>query len=188
MGTYSALFIDDEYIKKYSPLGRSIDPDEVYPFVSEAQSMYIQDLLGTPLYDSLVQKVANNTTLSSIEWELVETFSKSLAYWAIYLALPHISMKIRNGGVLKVTPENTQATDLSELRYIREEIKNLAEFWAQRTVNFLCQNSSSFPLYNATSKDMYPSSGQYDSDIYLDDYGDYTEREREFLRKYLYKN
>lgn len=188
MGTYSALFIDDEFIKQHSPLGRSMDPQEVYPFVSEAQDMYIQDLLGTPLYDSLVQKVATSTSLSAIEWQLIDIFSKSLAYWSVYLALPHLSIKIRNGGVAKSQGENTQNTDLSELRYIREEVKNLAEFWAQRTVTFLCENKTSFPLYNASSDDMYPSNGQYDSDIYLDDFSDYTEREREFLRKYLYKN
>lgn len=191
MGTYSALLIDDEYIKQYTPLGRSMDPKEIYPFISEAQNMYIQDLLGTPLYDDIMEKTYHSPTgasYSSIEWQLVDLCSKSLAYWSVYLALPHISIKMRNGGLNKPLPESTQTTDLSELRYLREEIKNLAEFWSQRVVNFLCENSNSFPLYGSSSDDMYPSTGQYDSDIYLDDYGDYTEREKEFLRKYLYKN
>lgn len=190
MGTYSALFIDDEYIKKNSPLGRSMDPEEIYPFISEAQAIYTQDLLGTPLYDNLIYKAdsLNNPTgtFSAIEWQLIDIFSKSLAYWSIYLALPHLSIKIRNGGVAKSAPDNVQVSDLGEIRYIREEIKNLAEFWAQRTVTFLCENSTSFPLYNSTSEDMYPSNGQYDSDMYLGPYNDdYTEREIDFLRKYL---
>lgn len=191
MGTYSALLIDDEYIKQYTPLGRSMDPKEIYPFISEAQNMYIQDLLGTPLYDDIMEKTYHSPTgasYSSIEWQLVDLCSKSLAYWSVYLALPHISIKMRNGGLNKPLPESTQTADLSELRYLREEIKNLAEFWSQRVVNFLCENNTSFPLYGSASDDMYPSTGQYDSDIYLDDFGDYTEREKEFLRKYLYKN
>lgn len=190
MGTYSALFIDDEYIKKNSPLGRSLDPEEIYPFISEAQAIYTQDLLGTPLYDDLIYKsdsINNPTgTFSAIEWQLINIFSKSLAYWSVYLALPHLSIKIRNGGVAKASPDNVQVSDLSEVRYIREEVKNLAEFWAQRTVTFLCENSTSFPLYNAASEDMYPSNGQYDSDMYLGPYNnDYSQREIDFLKKYL---
>ena len=65
-------------------------------------------------------------------------------------------------------------------------MKNLAEFWNQRVVNFLCENSTSFPLYNAVSDDMYPSGTQYDSDIYLDNrYTDLTFDELKFLKKYL---
>ena len=48
--TFSALFIDDQYLKDYTPLGKSVDINEIYPFVEEAQNVYIQDVLGTPLY------------------------------------------------------------------------------------------------------------------------------------------
>lgn len=184
--TFSAIFIDDEYLKTYSPLGKSIDVDEIYPFVENAQDIYTQDVLGTPLYIDLAYKLFTGVTYSSVESNLVDICSKSLCYWTVYLALPHLYLRIRNAGVVKSQSENTQNSDLGELKYLKEEMKNLAEFWNQRAVNFLCENSSSFPLYNAASDDMYPSGTQYDSDIYLDDrYTDLTFDELKFLKKYL---
>lgn len=181
-----ALFIDDEYLKVYSPLGKSIDVDEVFPFVQNAQNVYIQDVLGTPLYNDLVNKVATGVTFSTIEWELVDLCSRALVYWTVYSALPSLYIKIRNAGVVKQQSENTQNADLSELKYLREEQKNLAEFYNTRIVNFLCDKSTQFPLYNAVSKDMYPSVKQYDSDMYIEDgISDLTYEELRFLKKYL---
>jgi hypothetical protein len=55
--TFSALFIDDQYLKDYTPLGKSVDINEIYPFVEEAQNVYVQDVLGTPLYMDLEYKL-----------------------------------------------------------------------------------------------------------------------------------
>jgi hypothetical protein len=189
--TFSFLFIDDEYLKTYTPLGKSIDVDLIYPFVQEAQNIYTQDLLGTPLFNYLEWKLYIGTTFSTPyfiqqEVDLINIASKALAYWTIYLALPHLAIQIRNIGVARATSDNTTISTVQELKYIREEMQNLAEFWNQRVVNFLCENSEYFPLYNAKSDDMYPTTYQYDSDIYIEDrYKDLTMEELKYLKKYL---
>jgi hypothetical protein len=181
-----ALFIDDVYLKDYTPLGKSIDIDEIYPFVSDAQDVYTQDVLGTPLYNDLVNKLYQGVTYSSIELQLVDLCSKALSYWTIYMALPNLAIKIRNIGLARTQGENVQQSTMEELKYIREEMKNLGEFFNTRIVNFLCEYSNQFPLYDAASDDMYPSIRQYDSDIYLEDgYKDLSYEELRFLKKYL---
>ncbi len=184
--TFSALFIDDNYLKSYTPLGKNLDADEIYPFVQESQDIYIQDVLGTPLYDDLTWELYSGITYSTVERTLVDICSKSLAYWTVYLALPHLAIKIRNIGVARTAGENTQQSTMEELKYLREEMKNLAEFWQTRVVNFLCDKSIEFPLYNAATNDIYPSINQYDSDFYIEDrYKDMTYEELRFLKKYL---
>lgn len=189
--TFSYLFIDDEYLKTYTPLGKSIDVNQIYPFVREAQDIYTQDLLGSPLYNYLEYKLYSGLTFSTTyflqqEIDLINICSKALAYWSIYLAIPHLAIQIRNIGVARPTGENTQVSTVEEMKYIREEMMNLAEFWNQRVVNFLCENSTYFPLYGAASKDMYPTTYQYDTDIYIEDrYKDLTLNEIKFLKKYL---
>ena len=186
-----SLFIDDNYLKQYSPLGKSIDVDEIYPFVSSAQDVYIQDVLGTPLYNDFLTKTSNmivgtGVTFSSYEWNLLNLCSKALVYWTTYMSLPHIYLKIRNAGVIKSQSENTTNSDLSEMKYLREEMKNLGEFWNTRCVTYLCQYSVNFPLYQAASTDMYPSIKQYDADIYIEDgISDLTFEELRFLKKYF---
>ena len=63
-----SLFIDDNYLKTYSPLGKSIDVDEIYPFVSNAQDVYSQDILGTPLYNDFMTKTSNYITGSGVTY------------------------------------------------------------------------------------------------------------------------
>lgn len=187
----ATLFIDDNYLKDYSPLGKSIDVDEIYPFIGNAQEIYTQDVLGTPLYNDFETKATNlvnlsGATFSATEWELFNIVSKSLIYWTVYLALPHIYIKMRNAGVVKQQSDGTVNSDLGEMKYIREEMKNLAEFWGTRAVNYLCANSNDFPLYGAVSDDMYPNTIQYDSDIYIEErYKDISFDEMKFLKKYL---
>jgi hypothetical protein len=187
----ATLIIDDQYLKENSPLGKSIDVDEIYSFVSNAQAIYTQDVLGTPLYNDLLQKTDNyisgsGVTFSSYEWELLDICSKALTYWTVYMALPNLYLKMRNAGVVRPQAEFTQNSDLSEMKYLREEMSNLGEFWNTRASNYLCNNSSEFPLYNSASTDMYPNNTQYDSDIYLEQrYSDLTADELRFLKKYL---
>lgn len=184
--TFSALFIDDQYLTTYTPLGKSIDIAEIYPFVEEAQNVYIQDVLGTPLYLDLEYKLYTGVTYSNIERQLVDICSKALAYWTVYMALPHLAIKIRNLGVARPTATDAQVSTIDEMKYVREEMKNLGEFWNTRAVNFLCENSNLFPLYQAASDDMYPNTRQYDSDIYLEEtMRDLTLEEIRFLKKYL---
>jgi hypothetical protein len=184
--TFSALFIDDQYLKDYTPLGKSVDINEIYPFVEEAQNVYIQDVLGTPLYIDLEYKLYTGVTYSNIERQLVDICSKGLAYWTVYMALPHLAIKIRNLGVARPTATDAQVSTIDEMKYVREEMKNLGEFWNTRVVNFLCENSTLFPLYQAASDDMYPNTRQYDSDIYLEEtFRDLTLEEIRYLKKYL---
>lgn len=189
--TFSFLFIDDEYLKTYTPLGKSIDVEQIYPFVQEAQNIYTQDLLGTPLYNYLEYKLYSGLTFSTQyfiqqEIDLINIASKALAYWTIYLSLPHLAIQIRNIGVGRATSDNTQVSTIEELKYIREEMQNLAEFWNQRVINYLCENSLYFPLYNAASDDMYPQTYQYDSDIYIEDrFKGINLDELKILKKYL---
>jgi len=181
-----AIIIDDNYLKTYSPLGKSIDIDEIYPFVENSQDIYTQDVLGSPLYVDLIDKLYNGVTYSTYEMELVDICSKALCYFTCYMALPHLYLKMRNAGVIKQASEGTQTSDLSEMKYLREEMKNLGEFWNTRAVNYICANTTEFPLYDAASDDMYPATRQYDSDIYLEDgLKDLTYEELRFLKKYL---
>lgn len=187
--TFSAAFIDIEYLTDMTPMGSNLDPLQVAPFILEAQDVYIQDILGTPLYDNLCYNIYINNgspTWTSDENIIVELASKCLAYYTTYMAIPHMAIKIRNSGVVRTQADNIVQTSMEEVRYIREEVKNLGEFYSQRLINYLCDNSNKYPLYNVTG-DMKPTSTQYDCDLYLDNLTNFTNEERKFLNQYYYR-
>ena len=188
--TFSAVLIDTEYLTDLTPMGANIDPLQIAPFIEEAQDVYIQDILGTAFYNDICYKIYSGYTQSSWttdEYVVVELSSKILAYYTVYMALPHLAIKIRNVGVARTQGDNIIQSTMEEMRYLREEVKNLAEFYAQRLINHLCTYASKYPLYVNPGKDVPPTSGQYDSDIYLDNgvYG-LTDAERKFLQQYYW--
>lgn len=185
--TFSSLLIDEVYLQNNTSIGQNIDALAIFPFIESAQDIYIQDLLGTAFYNDLTYKLDVGTTWSNDELIVVELASKALAFWTVYMALPHLAIKIRNVGVARPISDNTQPSTMEELRYIRNEVKDTAEFHSQRLTMYLVNHMTLYPLYRGPNTDMSPSNGQYDSDIYLSPYGDYTEAEQRFLNAY-YRN
>jgi len=195
MMTFSA-FIDPDYVKNNVPMGKNIDEDEFLPFIKEAQSVYIQDLIGTPLYEDLMEKTimtgtASITTspyLSTYERWLYELLSKSQAYRVVQLAAFHITYKLRNAGLVQAQAQYTQNLSLKEIDALEQRMENLANHYADRAKKFLCENSDQFPLYTAASEDMYPNSYNDVDDVYFpDDYSGGTKymTYNEFVSRYL---
>ena len=190
--TYSATFIDVDYLRDITPIGANLDTNEVAPFILEAQDIYIQDILGGAYYDSLCYTIYSATAtpaFSTADNIIVEMVSKCLAYWTVYEAIPHLTIKIRNIGVAQPQADNITSANMEQMRYIREEIKNKAEFWQKRTIDYLCVNKANYPLYSNPGNLVSPTNQSYDSDIYIENgiYGGLSQAEINFLKQYYYR-
>ena len=72
--------------------------------------------------------------------------------------LPHIKYKIVDKGILNGTSEETQATTLDELKYLRESTLNTAQFYNERVIEYFRDNPGMFPDYETPGTDgMYPN-------------------------------
>ena len=100
----NAFFISETYLKDNSPLNRNIDMDELYPFAKTAEEIYIQEAIGTALYDDLIAKIIANT-LSANEIELCKKIRSALVWWTVYDAIPFMATKIRNIGIVEQNGE-----------------------------------------------------------------------------------
>ena len=147
----SAFFISETYLKDNSPLSGNVDIKELYPFAKTAEDIYIQEAIGTCLYDHLISTLtASPPNYNSDEMELMKKIRAALVWFTCYDALPFIGTKIRNIGVVQQTGENlSSASDLKEAA-LRKEIKNKADFYLKRLQDYLCANSTLFPQYNCS--------------------------------------
>ncbi len=162
-----ALFISQEFLKSYAPMSGNVDIALVFPHVEAYQSLYIQDVLGTSLYIDLQNKVVANT-LSNIEIQLLDLCRQAIAWGALAKALPWINIQVRNKGLEKQTSDNASNADLADLKYLRNEANNTANFYIERIKRFLCDNSQSFPEFLEGNEDVIPSnSSSYHSGLYL---------------------
>jgi len=155
------LFTSEAYIKKFTPIGELVDWSDIEPTVHLVQDSYIQDILGTNFYNYL-QGVYSAQTLNADEITLMNYIKPTLGHRVAEQAAPFIHMQIKNKGIMTQNGDYAQPIDLDNLKYLRNELRNRAEFYAKRLTNYLCDNRDLFPQYkDNNSTDMKPNKGGY---------------------------
>lgn len=166
---YIYPLISETYIKQNTPIGTNIDIELLESNIQYAQETYIQDILGTALYQDIQTKYKNQN-LNSNEEVLMLYIKPVLAYRTGEVAIPFLQNQLRNKGIVNMNSENALQADIERMRYLRDELKGRSEFLSQRLITYLCNNSSLFPLYSSPEDDMYPTnSSQYECDLWFEE-------------------
>ena len=153
------LFIQPKDITTYTSINGSVDVDKILPFIYKSQEIYIQDILGTKLYEKLKTDISGST-LSGNYITLLNTYIKPvLIHYTLMSALPYLSITITNGGVYRYNPDNSTSLSKNEIDSLVNSEKDAAQYFSQRLLDFLNYNSSSmFPeFYQNTNEDISPS-------------------------------
>ena len=147
---YVALLVSEQRLKQWTGLDENVRTEEITPWIISAQDVYMQTALGTSFYNRLKEGVIAND-LNANEQELLNDYiAPCLMQYALYLMMPTIKYKIVEKGIVSGTSEETQPTTLEELKYLRQSVLDLAEFYDQRLREYLRQAvSGTFPLYTS---------------------------------------
>lgn len=147
-------FISTEYLRQNTPIEQNVDDDKITPFITQAEQTYLQQSIGETGLNALKNGIINNT-LTQDETDLIRNYIQPLvAQYTFYLALPFIAFKATNKSLSKESSEYSTPVDLEELKYIRNNVKDVAEFYQRRLVKYLLDYPSSFTWYaNPAPKD-----------------------------------
>ena len=152
------LFIQRKDLVTFTSANGNIDTDKLLPYVDMSQSIEVQRLLGTKLYDKLKADITSGT-LTGNYLTLVDTYIKPiLIHYAMMYALPYLSVTISNGGVYRNNPENATALNSDEINTLVEKERDTAQYFSQRMIDFLNFNAGSqFPeYYTNNNEDISP--------------------------------
>lgn len=162
------LFISEDYLKKYTPIGKLVQWTELEPTALIVQQSTMQDILGTNFYNYLLDKFSTQT-LNTNEIILMNYIKPALAYRVADKTLPFIHYQIKNKGAMVQRGDYSDAVDIDTLRYLREELSGSAEFHEKRLIEYLCKNENLYPEYKNNNMDyMKParnSNDRYDSGL-----------------------
>ena len=164
----NTLLISEAKLKRFTDINNALDPDLLSSIIRESQIIHITRLLGTPLYDKILSLVDNNTLTGNYQTLVNDYVQDSLLYWAYYESLESIYLRPRNAGLVKPTGgENNIDADIALYDKKRQSVKNKAEYFSERLVDYLCFNNSLYPEYNqAVNDDIFPDQGvQFKSPI-----------------------
>lgn len=165
----NVLFISEARLKSLTAIHDNVTPSDLMPYVLQGQDIYIQDLLGTSFYNSLKTAVSASTLTAAEDTLIDDYLSPTLANYALYLAIPTLNYKFKNKAVLNPTSEESNSTTLEEIKYLRQSVQDAAQFYAERTIDYLKANDSEFPNYtNPDSDYMLPNKiTQYNHGVYI---------------------
>ena len=167
------LFISEEKLKDSTTIGLNVDTDLLLPYIKQSQKLYVETKLGTDLTEALktliVAGTVNDGGNEAYATLLNDYIGEMLPSFALYMALPFLRFKIENGNIYSKTSETGNALSESEAQHFREEIMNTASYYRERLIDYICNNTSSFPEYSTnTGADVNPSSENYYSNMNLE--------------------
>jgi hypothetical protein len=184
MAIQHTLYISSTRIKKDTALGGSVDDNIIMPYILLAQDMFILPVLGTDL-DAKLKAEIQAGSLSGAYKTLVETYIQPALVQASFSELaPFLRLRFVNNSVVVMGDTDTgSSATYDDLRPLMDRAKDAAEFYRQRLIDYLRNNSSSFSEYTSNSgSDLDPTVNNYFAGINLDVNVPRSNRLRGFLQ------
>jgi hypothetical protein len=160
------LLISEQKLKDSTAINLNVDVNILLPYVLQAQTLYIEPKLGTQLYEhikGLIQAgTIGNVGNAAYKTLLDDYISFVLVNYSFYHAIPYLRFKIENGNIYSKTSETGTALSTEEAQSLREEISNTAQYYTERLIEYIRNNTSLFPEYSTNSgADVNPDKNAY---------------------------
>jgi hypothetical protein len=165
----TTFIISEANLRQFTDINNNVDSELLKNAIRESQDIELQRLLGTKLYNKILEDIKTNTLSGVYEVLVLEWVQNFLLYAAYYYALEDIYLRPRNNGLLIPTGgENSEKADGTWYNRKRQSVENKKEFYGERLTNYLIQKQGLYPELNSNVElqQMYPDFGvQYKSPI-----------------------
>ena len=138
--------INESYFKSYSPLPENYNLKEIWPYVHIAEKLWVEPVLGTPLYEELLEQV-NNNEVTELNSTLLLNVYPYLCHATVYEGLPFLSYHVSQVGITKGFSENSTGITEKEVNYINTHIRSQVEVMKKLLKKFLDEHHDLYPLY-----------------------------------------
>jgi|TARA_R110000824_G_scaffold75358_1_gene191361 hypothetical protein len=156
------LFISEQKLKDSTAIALNVDVEILLPYVRQAQKLYVESKLGTDLTQKLKDEITAGTLAGAYKTLVDDYIGDMLPNWAFYHAVPFLRFKVENGNIYSKTSETGTSLSTEEAQHLREEVRNTAEYYTERMIDYVTNNVGSFPEYNTNSgADVSPDRNAY---------------------------
>ena len=160
--TSEVLFVNADYVKHYSHINESVEEAYLDSHIMLAQDKHVHIYLGTQLFDKLKDDIRNGTLSGNYISLMDNHVRKVTLWWTLVEMIPHLHVKIHNGGLVVRTSENAINITKADLNREMDQARSNAQYYTQRMVDYLCNNTNLFPEYaDAQPGDVLPEKHVY---------------------------
>lgn len=168
-----AYFISETTLKNNSYINGNVDNALLMPTLIMVQDIYLQPILGTPLFEDFKTKIDADPTLAAYPTYLAlsrDYIKKVLINYMCMYSIDSLRYRLMNKGVMVKNGETSSPADSSELKNLKDEFRNIAEKYSENLTKYLAQNTDTFPLYlETTLTGDNAKKTNYSTGIYLDE-------------------
>lgn len=138
--------INAEYLKSYSMFPKNYDLTDIENFVPIAEQIHILPILGTALYEELLEQVDSNSLTDENSTLLLEIY-KVEGIAVLYESLPFVWSHISQVGITKGKSDNSDSIENKDLAYLNTHIKAQLDYAKKYFREWLDEYQINFPLY-----------------------------------------
>ena len=149
MPAYNVLFISEEKLKSYTSIQESVTPEDLTPYVLQAQDIYLLNYLGQTFYNQLKAQIIANQISIPNKFLLDQFIGPILVNYSMYHALPFLKYKFFNKSILSPDAEHSGQIDLNELKFLQNEVRMVAESYVDQMQIYLNNHLGDYPAYAA---------------------------------------
>ena len=140
--------ITEEYFKTYSPIPDNYNIKEIKPYFHVAEKLWIEPIIGMPLYEELLDEVEKDEVTPENATLLLNIYPL-LAVAITYESLPFGGYHLSQVGITKGKSEISEPVSINDVNYISTQLRNQCETMKKLLKKFLDENAEHYPLYYA---------------------------------------
>jgi len=164
-----ALFVSANRLKRDTAIGGSVDDDLIRPYVYMAQQRWILPVLGTKLYDKISADIDAGTVTGDYATLLNDYIIPSTVQYSFVQLVPFLRLRFVNNAVVVMNSEQSSAATYDDLKPLMDQALDMATFYRERLIDYICNNSALFPEYTSnTGADLNPTQNNYTQGMNLD--------------------
>ena len=153
----TTLLISETKVRSFSDINNAVDSDLIRNNIRLAQDYYIQQVIGTMLYQKLLGLVETGTMNlpeNQLYRQILEEYIQDyLLYCVYYETLESIFIRPRNNGLL--TPQGgseSSSVDVSVYNTKRESVRTKMNYYNERLTEYIIEENSLDPELTSATK------------------------------------
>ena len=164
------LLVSAQKIKAFTEINENVDEALLLSNIQIAEDVGLQTILGSKFYNH-IKSSAQGNTLTGPETTLLQNYIQPyLIQRAYYECIPAIYMRVMNKSIVVGNTEQGSPISSGDMKYLRNIARDRYEFYSQRLMDYLKDNSNDFPIYFSYSSNegMKPSKENYFGGIHIE--------------------
>lgn len=144
------LFVSEDYVKSNSNLNDNVFGKNLLPAIREAQDVYLQQIIGTTLYEKILQLVDDGTigdNENALYKDLLDNQIRPyLLYQALVQLIPVINAKLVNFGTTQSNDEHLVNLSQGDVVVLTGHYQNMADHYCLMLQNYILNHCEDFKL------------------------------------------